>query len=221
MVIRGEGTTSHFRCRTIAAFIGIVMMVGLNAFGAGASATTVLRASALTASSLLVPTQYGPVLGTTIGNMRAFAGIPYAAPPVGELRWEPPRPHLKWSAPLRATHFANYCPQNQSAFRMKSVTEDCLYLNVFTPSGSSPRSHLPVMVWIHGGAFTAGESDDYDPDRLVARGVVVVTLNYRLGPLGFLATPGLDGEPHPHANYGIMDQQMALRWVRNNIGAFG
>jgi para-nitrobenzyl esterase len=220
MVVRGEGT-SHFRCRMKAAFTGIVMIAGLNAFGTDASAAAISRASALAASSLLVPTQYGPVLGTTIGNMRAFAGIPYAAPPVGELRWEPPRPHLRWSAPLRATQFANHCPQNQSAFGLKSITEDCLYLNVFAPSGSSSRSHLPVMVWIHGGAFTAGESDDFDPDRLVARGVIIVTLNYRLGPLGFLATPGLDKECHPHVNYGIMDQQMALRWVRNNIGAFG
>jgi hypothetical protein len=127
MVVRGEGT-SHFRCRTTSAFIGIVMIVGLNAFGTDASAAGISRTSALAVSNLLVPTQNGPVLGTTIGNTRAFAGIPYAAPPVGELRWEPPRPHLAWSAPLRATQFANHCPQNQSAFGIKSITEDCLYL---------------------------------------------------------------------------------------------
>lgn len=177
------------------------------------------------ASPVTVSTENGPVKGMVVSGLREFLGIPYAAPPVGELRWQPPQPHANWSKPLDATMFANHCPQVASPFGVASTTEDCLFLNVFTPSLNNGRSRTharPVMVWIHGGAFVVGESDDYDPTQMVKLGdVIVVTINYRLGLLGFFAEPSLDSEPHLLANYGLMDQQFALQWVKRNIAAFG
>jgi para-nitrobenzyl esterase len=171
-----------------------------------------------------------PIVAAPAGKFRglsapaydAFLGIPYAAPPVGALRWQPPQPLPSDPTSLRnARTFAPHCAQPPSAFGKASLSEDCLYLNVFAPHGTTHGSGLPVMVWIHGGAFTVGESDDYDPDRLIPHGVVVVTLNYRLGLLGFFATPALDGGGGPVVNYGLMDQQAALAWVKHNIAAFG
>jgi para-nitrobenzyl esterase len=183
--------------------------------------------------SPLVFTFNGPVRGSvTSAGVREFLGIPYAAPPVGNLRWRPPVAHAPWFQPLEATAFANHCPQPPSPFGRASNTEDCLFLNVFTPS-SADFFHLhPVMVWIHGGALVSGESDDYDPTALVQDGVIVVTINYRLGVLGFLAHPAFAAEntdpDHDHdidsnsaGDYGLMDQQQALRWVRDNILFFG
>jgi para-nitrobenzyl esterase len=181
--------------------------------------------------------------------MHAFLGIPYAAAPIGDLRWQPPRPHARWYTPLDATSFGGHCPQTPSLGGTASLTEDCLFLNVFTPQrshrhdgedqhdsrgedrhdgrgddhGGSRKHRHPVMVWIHGGGLTTGESDDYDPVRLVEEDTVVVTINYRLGILGFFAHPGLSAESPDHVsgNYGLMDQQFALRWVRRNIARFG
>jgi para-nitrobenzyl esterase len=177
----------------------------------------------------------GPVRGTvTSAGVSEFLGIPYAAAPVGNLRWRPPVPHAPWFQPLDATHFANHCPQTASPFGIASTTEDCLFLNVFTPqSNAGAISGLrPVMVWIHGGALVDGESNDYDPTAMVKDGVIVVTINYRLGILGFLAHPAFaaektdpdhDGDlaPGSAGDYGLMDQQQALRWVRDNIVFFG
>jgi para-nitrobenzyl esterase len=131
--------------------------------------------------------------------------------------------------PIDATKFRNHCPQGASVFGMASVSEDCLFLNVFTPNDEpaeqedSRSHHHPVMVWIHGGALVVGESDDYGPTKLVELGgVIVVTINYRLGALGFLAHPALSAESPDHisGNYGIMDQQFALEWVKRNIASF-
>lgn len=171
-------------------------------------------------------TDKGIVRGNSTPTMKEFLGIPYAAPPVGELRWQPPQPAAAWRPFLRdAKQFANHCPQPPSTFGSPSLTEDCLYLNVYTPKRSKPGwPHLrPVMVWFHGGALFLGESDGYDPSRLVAEGVIVVTINYRLGILGFLAHPELSAESSygGSGNYGIMDQQAALRWVQRNIRWFG
>jgi para-nitrobenzyl esterase len=173
-----------------------------------------------------VPTDKGPVRGTETLGVKQYLGIPYAAPPVGNLRWRPPQSHARWRTPLAATHFANHCPQQGSSVGGTSTNEDCLYLNVYTPNlgnGKGHAKHLPVMVWIHGGALSSGESDDYDPTRLVQRGRVVVTINYRLGWLGFLAHPALTAESPNNASgdYGFMDQQAALRWVKRNIAKFG
>lgn len=174
----------------------------------------------------VVTTDRGPVRGRVNTALRMYLGIPYAAPPVGRLRWRPPKVHERWSTTLNAIKFGNHCPQEASVFGTASVTEDCLYLNVFTPSVSDEAKAsrtYPVMVWIHGGALTVGESDDYIPTRLVQREVIVVTINYRLGALGFLAHPALSAESSDHVsgNYGILDQQLALTWVHRNIAAFG
>jgi para-nitrobenzyl esterase len=170
----------------------------------------------------------GFVRGIVTDTTREFRGIPYAAPPVGELRWRPPQRHARWTTVLDATQFANHCPQSAGPFGRASDTEDCLFLNVFVPrSRDADRPALglrPVMVWIHGGGLVTGESDDYGAARLAAQGnVVVVTINYRLGALGFLAHPALTAESADQAsgNYGLMDQQEALRWVRRNIFLLG
>jgi para-nitrobenzyl esterase len=180
------------------------------------------------ANQSIVMTERGPVKGIVTPPLRKFLGIPYAAAPVGELRWRPPKGHPRWFAPLDATRFGNHCPQVASVFGTESVREDCLFLNIFAPNDEATdesSSHRdPVMVWIHGGAMTVGESDDYTPTKLVHQGqVVVVTINYRLGALGFLAHPALSAESPDHVsgNYGIMDQQFALKWVQRNIAAFG
>jgi para-nitrobenzyl esterase len=174
----------------------------------------------------VIPTDRGPVRGIDTPTEKEYLGIPYAAPPVGDLRWRPPLPHARWRTPLDATHFANHCPQEGSFVGGASLNEDCLYLNVYTPNRGPGKGHakyLPVMVWMHGGALSSGQSEDYDPTRLVQRGRVVVTLNYRLGWLGFLAHPALTAESPNHASgdYGFMDQQAALRWVKRNIAKFG
>ena len=152
--------------------------------------------------------------------MAEFLGVPYAAPPVGALRWRAPQPAARWTGVRDATSFAPHCAQPPSPFGGNTGSEDCLYLNVF--SGAGTHGRRPVMVWIHGGGLTTGESDDYDPSPLVRDGVVVVTINYRLGLFGFLAHPALVSRPGgPSGDYGLMDQQAALRWVQHNIAGFG
>lgn len=170
----------------------------------------------------LVQTVTGPVRGVVAPDHRLFAGIPFAAPPVGTLRWRPPAPVLPWRGVRDATRFGPHCIQNPGADPEagRNASEDCLSLNVWTPAAqsSTPR---PVMVWIHGGAFVNGSSDVYRAQWLVSRGdIIVVTLNYRLGALGFLAHPAL-GPTGQIGNYGLEDQQAALRWVRDNIAGFG
>jgi para-nitrobenzyl esterase len=128
---------------------------------------------------------------------------------------------VSWSGVRDATQFAPHCPQPATPFGRASTSEDCLYLNVFTPRHKHAGSHFPVMVWIHGAALVTGESDDYDPAALAADGVTVVTINYRLGALGFLAHPALADSNGQSGDYGLMDQQAALRWVQGNIAAFG
>jgi para-nitrobenzyl esterase len=170
---------------------------------------------------LVVGTADGQLRGKQAGAVDEYLGIPYAAPPVGPLRWEPPQPAAHWHGIRPAAAFAPHCPQSAGDFGRPSTTEDCLYLNVFRPARDTSAG-LPVMVWIHGGGFIGGESDDYNPSALVANGVIVVTLNYRLGALGFLADSALASHPGgPAGDYGLMDQQAALRWVQRNIREFG
>jgi para-nitrobenzyl esterase len=169
----------------------------------------------------VVHTESGSLRGVVAGDHRLFAGIPYAAPPVGALRFAPPAAVAGWPGERDARRPGLRCIQDPSADleRGDNSGEDCLTLNVWTPPVSKdPR---PVMVWIHGGGFVNGSSDVYDAARLSARGdIVVVTVNYRLGTLGFLAHPAL-GERGQVGNYGLADQQAALRWVRDNIAGFG
>jgi para-nitrobenzyl esterase len=170
------------------------------------------------AGKLTVTTADGKLRGQAAGGIDEFLGVPYAAPPVGPLRWRAPQPPAHWSGVRPATQYGAHCPQYGSKFGQGSTSENCLFLNVFAPAGSN-RS-LPVMVWIHGGDLTAGESDDYNPAGLVRDGAIVVTINYRLGALGFLAHPAL-AAGGSSGDYGLMDQQAALRWVQANIAGFG
>ena len=179
----------------------------------------------------------GPTVNTVDGAVRGFAksgvniflGIPYAAPPIGNLRWKPPQPVQRWRDTLDATRYANTCPQvtELGAFAGPSSTsEDCLYLNVFTTGSGHFGQKKPVLVWIHGGGNVDGESNDYDASKLATGGpngsaTVVVTINYRMGLFGFLSETHLNSEGHPWGNYGILDSQAALRWVQRNISAFG
>ena len=177
-----------------------------------------LCAAAGPAASQVRQTQNGPVQGLTVGNEAQFLGIPFAAPPVGTLRWRPPTPAADWQGTLQATAFGQPCPQ------LGEGAEDCLTLNIFAPAAAQPGGKLPVLVWIYGGAFSAGASSMYDPTTLVTRGdVIAVTLNYRIGYLGFLAHPALSANDpnHVSGNYGLLDQQYALNWVRTNIANFG
>lgn len=178
----------------------------------------------LAPSQPTVVTTDGPVAGMHRDGVVQFRGIPYAAPPVGPLRWRPPQPHAAWTATLDAVSFGDTCVQNQPGlFAKPSLTENCLYLNIYAPAdyATKPR-HRGVLVWFYGGAMTAGESDDYDGTKLAKLGdSVVVTVNFRVGYLGFYAHPALDAEGHDFGNYGTMDQQFALRWIQRNIAKFG
>ncbi|MFJ6024509.1 carboxylesterase/lipase family protein [Brevundimonas sp. NPDC092305] len=178
-------------------------------------------------AAVVAETASGPVRGMEGAGVRAFLGVPYAAPPVGELRWRAPRPPEPWTEPRDATRIGADCTQ---AIGRKAILggggglvfgkEDCLYVNVYAPAGA--EGPLPVMVFLPGGAFTIGSGANYDPSRLVGRGRVLVTVNYRLGALGWLAHEDFaaDGEGIG-GNWGLMDQQAALRWVQDNIAAFG
>jgi para-nitrobenzyl esterase len=174
-----------------------------------------------------IPTDLGIVRGVSDEGVRAFKGIPFAAPPVGDDRWKRPKPAAPWSEPRDASQFGPVCTQvSLLTTKLDSKSkEDCLYLNVWTPD-PAPTAARPVMVWFHGGAFIAGSGSDsgYDGVKIVAASsVVLVTVNYRLGALGFLAHPALAAEdPDGHAgNYAFWDQTAALEWVKRNIHAFG
>lgn len=168
----------------------------------------------------------GAVVGVTRGGAHVFYGIPYAAPPVGDLRFRAPSAPAPWSEPRDATSPGAFCPQREPTAPLDprgGESEGCLELNVFTPD-LDPAEPLPVMVFFHGGSFTIGaaNSELYDASALAARGVVVVTVNYRLGLAGFLAHPALDAEADGSSGmYGILDQQASLRWVRDNAASFG
>lgn len=194
------------------------------AFTLGALFSTALLSQAQAASNPTVQTSKGPVQGFINNNVIEFLGIPYAKPPVGDLRWRPPQEPAAWTKTLKATAYGPICAQitELGVFAgPANNNEDCLYLNVFTPNISAAEK-LPVLFWIHGGGNEDGESSDYDGSKLAAQGhTVVVTINYRLNLMGFLAVPSLDSEGHLFGNYGILDQQLALKWVHQNIAKFG
>jgi para-nitrobenzyl esterase len=174
-----------------------------------------LTGSAAATGEPVAATGSGAVRGQVLGDTRVFQGIPYAAPPVGRLRWRDPRPPARWPGVRDATRPGPVCAQLPGEVPGGSTSEDCLYLNVTAPAAAG---HRPVVVWVHGGGFFMGAGSNYDARRLAERGdVVVVTINYRLGVFGFFGMPGLEGS----GTFGLADQQAALRWVRANIGAFG
>ena len=198
-------------------------------FAAGAALALMACVSAPSAQTAPVVTAAaGAVRGQADGDILSFKGIPYAAPPVGEMRWRPPAPAATWNGVRDATGFGPACvqptPVVQSIYSsdLGRTSEDCLTLNVWTP-GTTAKA--PVMVWIHGGALVAGSSKEtlYDGARMAREGVVVVSINYRLGVLGWLAHPDLSAESPAgiSGNYGLMDQVAALEWVKRNIAAFG
>ena len=191
----------------------------MNISGLRAAAGLIALAMASSAEAA-VRTSGGLVRGVAAPGAEEYLGTPYASPPVGALRWRPPQP-TSWTGVLGATTLPPACPQTTPARGIAATSEDCLFLNVYTPLAASRP--LPVMLWIHGGSDDAGTGADYDGSALVRHGVIVVTINYRLGFLGFLAHPALDAESpgHGSGDYGLMDQQAALRWVGENIAAFG
>lgn len=205
-----------FRSLLQAAASLTVVIAAVTACGAGQPADT---------ASTVVHTDSGPVRGVDRGDELAYMGIPYAAAPTGDLRWRPPQRPDPWADELDATEFGNFCPQNADlgAFGQPGGDEDCLNLNVFVSKKAAQRGRpLPVLVWIHGGSLFVGAGRDYDATKLATDGeAVVVTINYRLGVLGWFANPSIDREGHSFGNYGMLDQQLALDWVQRNISEFG
>jgi len=207
------------------------MHIGAKVACALAAAGLVLGLSAAAnADSLTLKTTLGKVHGKTIndGKVRAFLGLPYAAPPVGNLRWRAPQPPEKWKGTRDATQYGAHCIQghvfDDMVFQDSGPSEDCLFLNVYTPASAKKKSDLPVMFWIHGGGYSGGASSEprHNGDFLPTKGVVLVTINYRLGVFGFLATADLANDADGTAgNYGLMDMVAALHWVKDNIKGFG
>ena len=204
-------------------------------FGLGfALALAAVAAPAMAADGPIVTVETGKLQGITAsGNspVQVFRGVPYAKPPVGDLRWREPAPLENWEGVRAADQFGPRCMQqplfSDMMFRSPAPSEDCLYLNVWTPAnlGRAPGAKLPVLVYVYGGGFMAGDSSEkrYDGAALAARGIVVVTMNYRLGVFGFFSHPELtaDSPHHASGNYGLLDQAAALAWVKRNIAAFG
>ena len=224
-VLRRLGVTV---ARAGALLAGAAVIACMTTSGPG-PATPSGRAAA--AGPEVVVTDRGAVRGVRVGGTLAFKGIPYAAPPVGPLRWRPPRPAAPWRGVRDATGYGYVCMQSQASADPDGTpmgSEDCLTLNVWRPAASGP---LPVMVYVHGGYFTWGSSslrrqgvDLHDGRQLAERAqVVVVTMNYRVGPMGFLAHRALaaEDEQHTTGNYGLLDQIAALEWVKRNATAFG
>lgn len=188
-----------------------------------------------TASALSDPlrakTDKGDLMGklSDDGQVRIFLGVPYAAPPVGPLRWKPPQPAEKWKEPRNAQSYGAHCVQanlfEDMIFHDAGQSEDCLTLNVWSPRSANEGAKLPVMVWIYGGGFYAGSTSErrQDGEALARKGVIVVSMNYRLNIFGFFAHPALAAESPQHAagNYGLMDQAAALQWVKRNIASLG
>jgi para-nitrobenzyl esterase len=197
-------------------FVAAVVLAPLLAMPAGADAPPIVSAPD------------GRVQGGATGSVRAFKGIPYAQPPIGAMRWKPPQPMPAWKDTRDATQPGAACiqpkgkPDSIYFWNLPKTSEDCLYLNVWTPAKAQKA---PVFVWIHGGALSGGSGAEpvYDGTKLAERGTVVVTVNYRLGPLGFLVHPALSAESSRNVsgNYGLLDQIEALRWVNRNIASFG
>src|SRR3984957_16186790 len=214
--------TRSRRLRRAALFAASAVGVAGTALGAGAGGA--LASSGAGSTSPIVRTDGGLVRGADVAGVDSFLGLPYAAPPTGKLRGRPPRPRACLSGVRVAAQFGPGCPEaltGNPPLPPGKISEGCLFLNVYTPAlHDHSGGGRPVLVGIHGGGLFQAGARDYDGTKLAADGTVVVTINYRLGALGFLAHPALAS--HGAAgNYGLMDQQAALRWVQRNIARFG
>jgi len=217
--------TTHPRLPQVTLWSALICLI---LAGLGSTALSgVASANRGGAGAPIVETENGKVRGVAVPGGFEFRGLPYAAPPTGNLRWRAPRPAASWSGVRDASSFAPSCQQKADPSNPflppGPISEDCLYLNVSTPALHSRHGGgLPVLVWIHGGGLTQDAARNYDGSKLASDGAVVVTINYRLGALGFLAHPALASRPGgPAGNYGWMDQQAALRWIQRNIARFG
>ncbi len=198
----------------------------LVSFGLQAQQANVITSSG---SAPKVKTTSGVVRGVNDGDVDSFKGIPYAAPPVGEFRWRPPQPLVAWQGERDATKFGASCAQGGWGAAPGTIqagsSEDCLYLNIWKPAAAGPKSKLPVMFWIHGGGFIGGAGSQRadDGNQFAKQGVILITFNYRLGRLGHFAFPALSMEhpEEPKGSYAFIDQIAALKWVQQNIAAFG
>lgn len=193
-----------------------VLIVLLSIIGIG-------RAKPFDMLGLYVKTQQGTYKGATLDGGRQWLGIRYAAPSTGELHFSPTQPPSDLTNVRDATQFGSACIQAQTAYAFHQGTEDCLFLNIYAPDNSTASSELPVMIWIHGGGFINGAGSDFISTNLSrTANAVVVTLNYRLGPFGWLALDSLSEEQDgASGNYGLMDQRAVFQWVKNNIANFG
>jgi para-nitrobenzyl esterase len=193
------------------AILGALALASL-AFGLGSAAADPVKAKV----------EGGTLAGSLEEGVNTFKGVPYAAPPVGDLRWKAPQPVVKWSGEKAATEFSPACAQaSRPGAPGPQPSEDCLYLNVYAPAGAK---NAPVMVWIHGGSNINGSGASYPGANFAKDGIVYVSINYRMGAFGFFAHPALTAaakKDAPLANYGLMDQTAALQWVQKNIAAFG
>lgn len=194
-------------------------------FGFTLLVSSVLNAQKDSIAGPLVQTSSGTLRGVTYGDVSSFKGIPYAAPPVGEYRWRPPQPAKAWQGVRDANKFCPDCPQRAWPGSTATNSEDCLFLNVWAPATATKKSKLPVMVWIHGGGFTGGSGSGSGTagDAFAKQGVIMTTINYRLGRLGHFAFPALSKEhpDEPKGSYAYMDQIAALKWIQENIAVFG
>ena len=173
----------------------------------------------------IVKISSGSLRGATEGDVTSFKGIPFAAPPVGEFRWRPPQPVKAWEGVKNATEYCSDCPQRTWPGSTAKTSEDCLFLNIWKPADAVKGAKLPVMVWLHGGGFTGGSGAGPGSagDAFAKQGVILTTINYRLGRLGHFAFPALS-EDHPDemkGSYAYMDQIAALQWIHDNISEFG
>ena len=221
---RSESRQPRARSRwRLSALLAAALLCGLSACSQADGAAQMDHTADRLDDAPVVSIDAGDLRGTQTADTRMFQGIPYAAPPVGPLRWASPRPAEPWQGVRDATKPGNRCPQAQGLIDEASNTEDCLFLNVTTPRHSTARP-LPVMVWIHGNGFINGAASLYDAQQLASSGqVIVVSPNYRFGIFGFLAHPALNHgkAKQMSGNFGLEDQQAALRWVQRNAATFG